>query len=219
MPQPLRWWPDDITFGANALAERPTLAIGIAGVAAAWAEIEVTLGILLGTILHTEMHTGISMYLSLKGSAAQDAALAAAAKAKLPNDLKRKFEDLLLIMRKRGKERNKIVHGLWGISPQLPDALINCQPEHFIRDLIEVLTDHPKSGASASILNVYDNRDFIAIISRLYDLKDELGKFINSVENAHDQQPEPTQAPTVPPGAGASMPPPAGNQTNPEERS
>jgi hypothetical protein len=225
MPQPLRQWFTDITFGANALAERPNLALGIASVASAWTEIEVTLGILLSTMLHTEIRIGISMYLALKGSAAQDAVLSAAADAKLPIDLKREFAPLLRMIRKRAKERNDVVHGLWGVSPQLLDVLIHCPAGHFIRDLAQAYARHISFGADrgprsefVSVLKTYDARDFVEIISRLYDLKMQLKDFTFMIGDAHEQQSEPIHKPKLPPEADASAPLQEGNQTNPKER-
>jgi hypothetical protein len=79
MPHPLKRWDPAIRFAPNAVELRPTLAIAIARISADWAEIERALGDLLATILHTESRTGVAMYLALIGSAAQEAAISAAA--------------------------------------------------------------------------------------------------------------------------------------------
>jgi hypothetical protein len=114
MPQPLRRWSNDIVFNASALDARPQLAPYIAKVTTSWAEIEVAVGLLLATMLATEMRTGVAMYLALTGSAAQDKVLAATADVSLPPELKAEFTELMRRVRKRGEERNKVVHALWG---------------------------------------------------------------------------------------------------------
>jgi hypothetical protein len=192
MPQPLRRWLNDISFNVAAVAERPVLAAGIAGVAAAWADIEIALGLLLAVVPHTEARTGVSMYLALRGSAAQDAALEAAATTWLPKDLQLEFTSLLHTVRRRGKERNRVVHALWGTIPQLPDALINCQPENLVRDVanaydpyLMLKEKHEPSRGFVQDLLTYDSRDFLDIITRLIETSSDIEKLIRKVSEAH----------------------------------
>jgi hypothetical protein len=121
--------------------------------------------------------------------------LEAAAEARLSRDLRSEFATLLTSLRKRGRERNKVVHGLWGVSPQMPDVLINCPPENFIRDIKNTYImgwligeKHEPSNDFVRGLMAYSNKDFIDIITRSYELQQQLTAFTNKVgKNAAEQ--------------------------------
>jgi hypothetical protein len=176
-------------FRADSVRERPELAVYIAEVAAAWVEVEVSLGLLLAVILNTEARTGVSIFLALTGSAAQEAALSAAAEARLPTELSSEFASLRSEYRTRAGERNRVVHGFWGVSPKFPDALIYCPPEHFVRDIAHAYsvvqaTGIQESGPSRefySKLRIYKSKDFADILNRIHATREAVEKFLEKV--------------------------------------
>jgi len=89
-----------------------------------WAVLESTLGRLLTDFLDADIHIGAAMYTALTSSAAQFDALDAAANTALSGEALEMFQATMIVVRSAGKDRNKIVHGTWGVSPQVPGALI-----------------------------------------------------------------------------------------------
>ena len=224
MPQPLKRWLPEIDFTTAALAQRPDLAVRIAQVSAAWAEIQVSLGHLLAIILHTEAGTGVSMYLALTGSAAQEHVLSAAAETKLPKGFKSEFATLLKMVRARSKERNDIVHGLWSVHPKKADALINCPPDNLVRDTVNAFEEflilgwvRPPSEDFVRNLMVYKAKDFTDILDRLYAARDQLRTFGLRVSEAHRKQLTLADALKRQPATAEASIPPDKSQTNPKE--
>jgi hypothetical protein len=204
--------------------KRPELAPYIAKITASWAEIEIAVGLLLATIVGSEIRTGVAMYLALTGSAAQDKVLAGVAAASLPLDLKFEFAELNGRVRKRGVERNKVVHGLWGTSATYPDALINCSPDNLVRDVSRatqfhaIFGTHPNpSPAFISELRLYKKRDFEAILERISETKAAVTEFTTRVGEAHRKRLALARALTTPPATGGEAPPPEAPRTTPED--
>jgi hypothetical protein len=197
MPNPLRRWVP-IEFNADALEQRPKLAVAIARVSTEWADIEVELGLLLGTMLHTGARTGVAMYLALRGSGTirEDVLIAAAAKT-LPKNMQLELEVLLDQVGKRGKERNKVVHCLWGTSPKFVDALINCPPDNLVQEVysadglvrVSELTEFNPGPDFVGNLMVYKAKCFAAIHSRLSTTVSHLRTFNEKVAAFQDRKP------------------------------
>ena len=189
MPQPIRRW-TDMQFAEASIIARPELGIFIARIAAVWSEIEVNMGLLLGDMLNTEARTGVSMYLALSGSAAQDKILLAAADACLPHGLKNEFAELVAEMRRRGKERNAVVHALWGAPESDPDKLVNCPPDNIVGHVakevysLESRADvfmKPPSQEFISHLRSYTDKNFEEILVRLREFRQKLLIFSHAV--------------------------------------
>jgi hypothetical protein len=187
MPQPLRRWVDDITFRSEALSERPELAACIARVASSWARIEVMLGFLLGEMLGTEARTGVRMYLALTGSSAQDASLSAAAEFCLSADLQEEFTSLRREVRSCARQRNTIVHGIWGVTPKLPTSLVYCPPNSLIQGIADAAqpngTPQPEALSRSFMTDLleYREKDFLNVIARLDATCEAIGKFTYKV--------------------------------------
>jgi hypothetical protein len=71
----------------------------------------------------------MAMYGALTSTQAQMAALQAAAKASLSPEHLELFSALLVVVKRSAVHRNKVAHWLWGISEQVPDALILVNPD------------------------------------------------------------------------------------------
>jgi hypothetical protein len=108
------------------MSERPELAVYVARVATGWSHVEKFYGYLVVQLLGAHAHAGMRMYKALSGSASQTAVLRAVARDRLPQPMMDELEDLLRRTRKAAGKRNDVVHGLWEISDELPDALVWC---------------------------------------------------------------------------------------------
>lgn len=151
MPHPLKRWTPTIHFTPNAVELRPDLAIAIARISADWAQVEWEVGKLLATILDTEFRTGVAMYLALMGSAAQEAALTAAASKMLSEDRQDELTTLLRDVRARSRERNRMIHCLWGTSPEFPTDLINCPLDQMVSANVEAAHMRKLTGQKAGL--------------------------------------------------------------------
>lgn len=95
MPQPLRRSATQVVFSADAMTNRPDLAVAIARIVARWSILETNVGRILSSILQAEAPIGVSMYLALIGSAGQDAVVLAAATERLSGDEQIQLRTLL----------------------------------------------------------------------------------------------------------------------------
>jgi hypothetical protein len=224
MPQPLRKW-GPIRFAHDAVKERPDLAAGIAEVCAAWTDVEIHLGILLAVILDTEARTGVTMYLALTGSQAQIHAFNGAAEARLPTSLQPELDTILQEMRNRGAERNRVVHALWGVSDDHPDALIRCPPESIVRDLATSYQLYLVTGKKVEEppqtfideLTVYKANDFRDIVQRIDGFSRQIIDFSHRVGAAHVERHLLASALMRSPPADEGGPPQEETHTTPPE--
>lgn len=228
MPQPLRSWPKSgIEFSRGVVAKRPDLAIAIARIVAEWSKVEVALGNLLGIMLGTEAPIGAAMYLALTGSGAQYSALSAVADARLPTaDLKRKFGVLIGDIRKKSKARNEVVHCMWLVCDEFPDALIHCPQENHVEDQAIAIRERIVSGSlhEARIeyiraMKLYTAPDFADIEQRVCECNAAIYSFIVEFIDALPPGHIPPLAPKFRPQADASAARPRKRQTSPAKRS
>ena len=126
MPQPLsKVRPSaDVVMAPNAVAENPYLALLIAFVVNSSAYLEIKLGECLAELIRTKPKLGVTIFSSLTSTTAQLSVL----KSVVIHVLTGKDRDLLLaIIHLAGKaisQRNDVVHGLWGYSLEIDDALL-----------------------------------------------------------------------------------------------
>src|SRR6185312_13652813 len=177
MPQSYRG-KEKVRFGHEAILERPALAAHIGAIATLWTVIEEGWGMILADMLQADAEVGMALYLSLSGSAAQVATLRAAAEYALKDEGDRTdFGDLLRGEKSPAAERNRIVHGRWGILPSRDDVLILGERDwtpramaalnvHYSKPLNAL---HPPVGPDLPAFNRfrYDVRDFLATERRL----------------------------------------------------
>ena len=195
MPQPLRTWLPNLSFKPSALAERPILAIKIAQISAAWADIEVCLGLVLAVLLNDSARVGVSMYQALAGSNAREDTMLAAAQATLPDQLTKEFILIQKAIRGRARERNPITHGIWSAHPDHTDALVNCPPESLIKDLVHSLSvfqaiEHlpPPTKEFVRSLQIYRASDFDATLTRIEATNAKIIAFSHKISEAHQEK-------------------------------
>jgi hypothetical protein len=224
MPQPLRKWVPSLDFSPATVEQRPDLATCIARVSTQWVQIETALGLLLAVTLDTNARSGVAMYLSLVSSQAQEAAMLAALEARTSTEIQAEFAGMLKDIRARSRERNKVVHALWGVTPEYPDALINCPPSNLVRDVASAMELYyllmyqgEPSPEFVSNLRVYRRPDFEAIWRRLEATEATLGTFTRKVGDFHVRRHALARALVLPPEEAEEVPAPHTSQTNPKE--
>lgn len=136
MPQPLnKVRPNCKAYELNAdvlYEHRPHLAALVASAVARWAFVEQRMGWLLMRILGSDAKPSLEMFLAIT-SAAQMDALKAAARSVLQDDALEHFEAVMKVVSSQARKRNKLVHWLWGYTPELEDALLLADPVEVLR--------------------------------------------------------------------------------------
>lgn len=153
--------------GAAVLAHRPELALLVMQIIAAWSHTENALGRFLAACMHAESSAGLKMYLSLSGGEARRAVLEAAASTSLDADDLARFRLVMRAIKPMRDRRNEFAHGIWSMSPDLPDALIWRSSDRDVGEHDGLLRRDPPPDRG---LMVY----------RAKDLQDDLGNAIEA---------------------------------------
>lgn len=146
MPQPLIRVKkvNSITWGAYALSQRPRLTSHVMKCIAQWAQTEIKLGSLLAALLKSDLAAGTSMYLRLNNLEARRSILDAAAATTLNSENYTLFAMTMDALKPIRKRRNDFAHGLWGITAELPDALLWVSADDHIAYNVVLLGPSPK---------------------------------------------------------------------------
>jgi hypothetical protein len=121
---------NNFSFFPNAPEHYPALAAKVVVVLAAWSHLETKVGFVFSRLLGAEEEKGIAIYnaLSNMGAHTLDQVFDAVAAIAL-NQEQRDFAQAIRGMTKSVKDqRNPLAHGFWGISPDIPDALLLRSP-------------------------------------------------------------------------------------------
>lgn len=142
---------EGVLFGPEQVRQRPDLAIRIAIVANSWATLEAAAASCLGVIMRAEAQGTIAILSKISTATARAQAIREIAKATLPepqlkqlNAMMKKFESL-------AKQRNDVVHGMWGVSGQHPAALV-WAPTQIISSSMLASVDHAIAGTTDEFL-------------------------------------------------------------------
>jgi len=153
-----------------------------------WAQIEAQFGTPLAIMLRAEARAGITLYLALTGTSAQREVFRAAARTYLHRHGQTTLDELLKEKNARAKERNPLVHGIWGTADSYPDALLLSDPARATQEMAELMYNlNMKSQlmekrilyqqlVSAKIM-IYNANDFIQIERRMGELSSRAGEF------------------------------------------
>lgn len=140
MPQPLlKVLPGCKTYeldSESVYKHRPDLAVLVSGAIGRWALVEQRIGWLLVRILGADAKPALEMFLAIT-QVAQIDALKAAARSVLQGETLEFFEAVMKVISSQAKNRNKLVHWLWGYTPELEDALLIANPVEVLRNTIE----------------------------------------------------------------------------------
>jgi hypothetical protein len=187
MPQPIHYsHVITVNFLPASLAERPDLAVHIAVISALWNEIEAQIAVFLASLLGTEGKTVMSVFVALQSDVAKRRAINSIVLLKLSAEDRAKFEKILTRVYERYFERNKVVHGSWGIGPDYPDKLLWSDVQNTNLLAVELIQLPGEENADArrdlilamqKKVLVYGLKDFLDIEERLKLVSSELGAF------------------------------------------
>jgi hypothetical protein len=142
VPQPLsRMMPNAGIILGNAgdrpLARHPELAVLAIEAIASWSNVEAFMLRLFMQLLGGNESLAASVFLALENQASKTAAISAAAATALrerPAELN-VLRAILSITKTNEKDRNKLAHGTWGDSPNIPDAVLLVNPRASLGEL------------------------------------------------------------------------------------
>jgi hypothetical protein len=117
---------------------RPQLAAIVTEIIALGSEIDLQRGRYLAALLGSNQMVGVAMFLAITSAVTRRDTLDAASKSIL-NDLEYElFTRTARAVKAVEKERNAFAHQLWGISDDLPDALLLVDAEYRLKHLLEI---------------------------------------------------------------------------------
>jgi hypothetical protein len=192
MPQPLKYgghghFPRIRVF-ANGMLSRPQLASHIVVITQMWTNVDHDLGFLLAVMTGAEAQSAIIIYNALVSNQVKADALKAVARYRLNSEHLKELESLLSKYRKISVERNNIVHGRWGISDEIQDAIFLIDTRWQLRSATTLVTidlnKKDKDFVGDFEVMIYKESDFIDTESRISNLNDNISKFIQTVEQA-----------------------------------
>jgi hypothetical protein len=139
----------------------------------------------MASILGTDAALGIAIYLDLQSEWAQRKVLRTAAKRRLSEEHAAKIVGFSESLHDRAKERNNIVHGLWGVSDEHPKDLVwlsqrdsmqaRSQDKRWTGTNIAIKSSDIAAMASKPRFILYGEHDFIDMSTQLEEcLKEAL---------------------------------------------
>jgi hypothetical protein len=118
-----------ISLRADALADKPDMAVLVSQIFAVWADIEFHLSLLLVQMLGADEHPAVAMYSTITSQYMQSRAVDAAARAALSGDDYQIFLAMVSVVESVRTPRNQLAHWLWGVCEQRPDLLAVADPK------------------------------------------------------------------------------------------
>lgn len=112
-----------LTFGGQALAQRPDLAAKIAVICASWAFLEAQAGYLLGILMKADPTSSVALLGRFTTPTAKNQAIIAVAKETLDEVQFAALKKLMDRFSNIGRLRNDIAHGLWGLDSRKVEEL------------------------------------------------------------------------------------------------
>ncbi len=174
MPQPLpRGKNISFDFGREMVLQRPVLAAYISAVLTHWNEIETHIALFVAALMgEAEAETIIKVYLALQTDGGRKATIDTVAATKLPPADLTRFQDIQKDIGSRYAERNKAVHGAWGISPEYPNDLLWYDPRESTAMFPRLMATDKRTEREALLaetnkcIRVYNEQDFKDILAR-----------------------------------------------------
>lgn len=140
-----------------------------------WNEIESHIGVFLAGLVGGEAETVIKIYLALQTDGGRKALIDTTTKLKLETTALARFQEIQKDIGSRYSERNKAVHGAWGVSDSYPDDLLWYDPRESVAmfpGLIATTGEDKRVKRQALInetnksIRIYTDADFKDIIAR-----------------------------------------------------
>jgi hypothetical protein len=118
------------------IEQMPQLAQLVGRITVNWSGVDLQMSLLLGSLLGVENEAAVAVFLSLRNHRAQRDALSAAAERRLDGKLKQGFDALIAIHSRLDKQRNDVVHAVWGRAEKTPDGIVWCSLQDHANMLI-----------------------------------------------------------------------------------
>lgn len=115
---------DEFESDAAILEKYPELAAKISHIVASWSMVETYNALMFVMLIRSGSDTAMSMYEGLTGDGAKDAAITSVARDTLDPDTFKIFLAVRSLVKRVGKQRNEIVHGVIGHAPALGKGLV-----------------------------------------------------------------------------------------------
>ncbi len=170
-------------------AKRPELAVLVTRVITEWALLDSYMSGVFVTMLGTNPHPGAAVYATLISNAIQQQAIRAVARLALNEGLDDILEAILSLYGAAAKDRNKIAHWVWGITPDLPDRALVVEPSVLVSYHAEftVYEDAKIRGAAGGpepiidfdAIFVYGASDFTSLSTKIQRLIQLVVRFRN----------------------------------------
>lgn len=115
----------------EALVDRPMLSNIVTQIFALWTVAEQEFQVLFSRMVGPDERVSEAVFSALQSEGIQRSAMTAAAKVKFGNgsDQYTAFKAVINVYLSASKIRHKLAHWRWGVSPQMPDALLLADPK------------------------------------------------------------------------------------------
>ena len=130
---------------ASIFAELPDLAVLYAQIVSGWSVVDSYIALAAASLIAGRAEVAMAMYEAISDSSGQYNMLYAAAEAALPGDDGALFKSALRKIRKLGKVRNQIAHGVVIRSGVLPDGFGIAEQKQFA-EMTKVFFTPPQPG-------------------------------------------------------------------------
>lgn len=159
-----------VEISADCIGGAPDFAEKVMRVIALWSHNDGNLAAILAVMLKTDIQTGVAMYHALTSAEARKAALFAAADIAMLEWEAILLRAVIRACRASRNQRNDFAHGIWGVSPDVPDAIMLLDAEvvmeHNVSVRQPVMVDGQRVIRPKGIDNkrvwVYRQKDFDA---------------------------------------------------------
>ncbi len=162
MPQPLSRVLPNVggleigNVGTRTLTQRPELALMAMEAIATWSHVENFMLRMYVELAGGAGADAAAVYLAMETATAKSAAISVLAARKLTPENQRLLRAIIKLVKTAQKDRDKLAHWVWGLSPDLPDALL--------------LLDPRSLSSSHDQIYVYRSQDFQAMRQRFESL-------------------------------------------------
>lgn len=173
------------TMGSELIEQLSEVAQWVGRIAINWSGVELQLALTLGSMLGVESEAAVAVFLSLRNHRAQRDALKAAGRKTLNDDDWRVFEAILDVHSELDKQRNDVVHGVWGRSEKTPDGIIWSSLQDHANMVITAY--HRESGhPSYEEVTTHMTKDYFVVRYRvLEELNDAIRALARAAGNFH----------------------------------
>ena len=130
-----------VRFPANALKERPELAILMAECIAVWSIIEVEMATMLAAIMKAHAKPSAAVFLSIRNARAQREAITAAAEIELTGRDLEMFQAIMIVYQALEAQRSDLAHGVFGVTVEIPDSVVWVEARDYTSERVQNYSD------------------------------------------------------------------------------